>query len=263
MGSGTIAGNAPARFDNHRVPIVMSPPLFRIKICGVTTPADAAFVGTAGADAVGFNFVPGSPRVIDPDVARAARACLPAGVLAVGVFAGMPPDQMLTIARRVGLDAIQLHGHLEGESPATDPPARCRDIAQAGLKLIRAIRLGHDGLAAARRWISAANAHGMGPAMIIVDAGVPRDATAGTLGGTGHRVDWEALAREPALALPTALAGGLTPKNVAAAIQKTGAVGVDTASGVESALGRKDPERVRAFIAAAQAALAGQTDTLC
>ena len=129
-------------------------PLFRIKICGVTTPADAALAAAAGADAVGLNFVPGSPRAIDPVRAREARAILPPGVLAVGVFAGMPAREMLAVARLVGLDAIQLHGHLEGEGPATDPPARCHELAPAGLKLIRAVRLEPDGLAGARRWIA-------------------------------------------------------------------------------------------------------------
>ena len=236
----------------------MTLPLFRIKICGVTTPADAALAAAAGADAVGLNFVPGSPRAIDPVQARDARAILPPGVLAVGVFAGMPAREMLAVARLVGLDAIQLHGHLEGEGPATDPPARCHELAPAGLKLIRAVRLEPDGLAGARRWIAAALAGGRGPELVIVDAGVPRTAAGGALGGTGHRVDWKALVREPPLPMPIALAGGLTPENVAAAIQATGVVAVDTASGVESAPGRKDPDRVWAFVTAARAAFAGR-----
>ena len=87
---------------------------------------------------------------------------------------------------------------------------------------------------------------------------MPRTAAWGALGGTGHRVDWKALVREPPLPMPIALAGGLTPENVAAAIQATGVVAVDTASGVESAPGRKDPDRVWAFVTAARAELAGR-----
>lgn len=236
----------------------MNRPLFRVKICGVTTPADASRAAAAGADAVGFNFVPGSPRRIEPMTAREARAALPPGVLAVGVFVGLPTRDILSVADQVGLNAIQFHGHLEGDGPASDPPSRVRDLTGAvGLKLIRAVRLGPDGLAAASRWIAAAVAAGRGPDMLIVDAGVPSGADAGSLGGTGHLVDWSAFAREADLGLPTALAGGLTPGNVAAAIRATGAIAVDTASGVESSPGRKDPEKVRAFVTAALAAFAG------
>lgn len=238
--------------------LLMAPPLFRIKICGVTTAADAALAAAAGADAVGFNFVAGSPRAISPAAARAARQRLPEGVLAVGVFAGLPAAEILAVAAEVGLDAVQLHGHLEGDGPASDPPFRCQGLASAtGLKLIRAIRLGSDGLASARRWLDAAAAFGRSPDMVIVDAGVTPTTAAGLLGGTGHRVDWAALARESTLGLPLALAGGLTPENVASAIQATGVQSVDTASGVESGPGIKDPDRVRAFVATAAAAFAG------
>ncbi len=236
----------------------MAPPLFRIKICGVTTAADAALAAQAGADAVGFNFVAGSPRAISPAAARAARELLPEGVLAVGVFAGQPAAEILAVVDEVGLDAIQLHGHLEGDGPATDPPSRCHELASAaGLKLIRAVRLGTDGLASARRWLEAASAGGRSPDMVIVDAGVTPATAAALLGGTGHRVDWAALAREPPLGIPLALAGGLTPENVADAIRATGVRSVDTASGVESAPGIKEPGRVRNFVAAAMAAFAG------
>jgi phosphoribosylanthranilate isomerase len=231
----------------------MNLPLFHVKVCGVTTPADAAMVAAAGADAVGLNFVAGSPRAVNVAAAREVRASLPPGVLAVGVFAGMPAAEMLEVARAVGLDAIQLHGHLDGEGPATDPPSRCLELI--GLPVIRAVRLEADGLGAARRWIAAAMAAGRGPDMVIVDAGVAQTAAGGVLGGTGHRVDWGALAREEPLPVPAALAGGLTPENVAAAIQATGTCGVDTASGVEDSPGRKNADLVGRFVAAARAAL--------
>jgi len=230
-------------------------PLFRIKICGVTTPADARLAAEAGADAIGFNFVAGSPRRVDPAAARAAVAVLPAGVLAVGVFAGSPADEIQSLAAAVGLTAIQLHGHLGGGGPAVDPPERCGELA--GLAVIRAVRLEADGLTAARRWVAAATEGGASPAMLIVDAAAAPSTTAGSLGGTGSRVDWQALAREEPLGIPLALAGGLTPANVAAAIGATGVLAVDAASGVEAAPGRKDPGLVRAFVAAARAALGG------
>ncbi len=225
--------------------------LFHVKICGVTTPDDAMLAAAAGADAVGFNFVAGSPRRIDPTVARAAVAALPPGVLAVGVFAGTPAPEILAVVRAAGLAAVQLHGHLE-EGTAVDPPDRCGELG--GLPVIRAVRLEADGLAAARRWLAAATAAGRPPDMLIVDAGVPRATAAGQLGGTGHTVDWEALAREQPLPMPAALAGGLTPANVAAAIAATGLRAVDTASGVEAEPGRKDPGLIRAFVAAARQA---------
>jgi len=231
----------------------MTAPLFHVKICGVTTPADARLAAEAGADAVGFNFVAGSPRRIEPAVAREAIAALPGGVLAVGVFAGMPADEILAIARVTGLGAIQLHGHLLENGPAFDPPSRCVELREQ--PVIRAVRMGADGLTAARAWLDDAARAGRVPDMLIVDAPVASTAGAGALGGTGALVDWSALRGERPLAIPLALAGGLTPENVADAIACTGAVAVDTASGVEASPGIKDPARVRAFVAAARAAL--------
>ncbi len=233
----------------------MNAPLFHVKICGVTSPADAKLAAEAGADAVGFNFVSGSPRKVDPSLATEAIASLPRGVLAVGVFAGMPADEILAIARTIKLGAIQLHGHLAGSGPAVDPPSRCAELA--GLPVIRAVRMGVDGLAEARQWLAAAALAGRLPDMLIIDAAVASTASAGALGGTGARVDWNALRREPPLDIPFALAGGLTPENVAEAVATTGAIAVDTASGVESAPGTKDPGRVRAFVSNARVAMGG------
>jgi phosphoribosylanthranilate isomerase len=235
-------------------PLVSGEDLFRVKICGVTTPVDARLAADSGADAIGFNFVPGSVRCLDVTAARTTAAVVPTGVLKVGVFAGADPAEIRRIATEVGLDAIQLHGHLDGDAGPVDPPATA--AALAGLRLIRAVRLESDGLAAARRWLAAAEAAGATIDLVIVDASVPRTAAGGALGGTGARVDWAALAAEPPLGIPLAVAGGLEPGNVAEAIRVTGARGVDTASGVESAPGRKDAAKVRAFIAAAHQAFA-------
>ena len=234
--------------------------VFHVKICGVTTAADAEMVAAAGADAIGLNFVQGSPRQLDLAHGREVAAAIPAGVLRVGVFAGSPVDDMLQIARALSLDAIQLHGHLDGGREPIDPPERCGQLS--GLPVIRAVRLdtsrpGTDALAAARQWIAAAVAAGAAPAMVIVDAAVSRGAQSGRLGGTGERVDWEALARAGSLPVPMAVAGGLTPENVAEAVRVTGLSAVDTASGVEAAPGRKDPQKVRAFVAAAHRGMEG------
>lgn len=239
--------------------------MFHVKICGVTTADDARLAVEAGADAVGLNFVPGSPRHLGLAAASAVRAAVPKGAVVVGVFAGATWEEIRRVAEAVGLDAIQLHGLLgagsddsiPGSAPV-DPPELCRAVAP--LPVIRAVRLeapppGGDPLVAARAWIEAASRLGHAPVMAIVDATVSRETNAGRLGGTGAVVDWEMLARARPLPVPTALAGGLTPDNVAAAIAASGAGAVDTASGVESSPGRKDPARVRAFVAGARAAL--------
>jgi phosphoribosylanthranilate isomerase len=111
-----------------------------------------------------------------------------------------------------------------------------------------------DRLATARRWIEEAVLAGAGPVMALVDAAATGTAGGG-LGGTGALVDWMALARVGPLPVPLALAGGLTPSNVAEAIRVTGVRAVDTASGVETAPGRKDPTKVAAFVAAARRAM--------
>ncbi|MBU6221830.1 MAG: phosphoribosylanthranilate isomerase [Planctomycetes bacterium] len=235
--------------------------LFRVKICGVTTPDDARLVAEAGADAIGLNFVAGSPRALDGARARAVAAAVPAGVLKVGVFAGTDAAEIRRVVAAVGLDAVQLHGHLEGDQPGVDRPARCAELA--GLTVIRAVRLeaGSDPLAAARRWLAEAATLGAAPELVIIDAAVPRGTEAGQLGGTGATVDWAALASTRPLNLPTALAGGLTAENVAQAIRASKTAAVDTASGVEAGPGRKNPEKVRAFVAAARRAMAATVES--
>ncbi len=232
--------------------------MFRVKICGVTTVDDARMACAAGADAIGLNFVAGSPRRLDADAARGVAAAVPRGVVRVGVFAGASARDIVGLAREVGLDAVQLHGHFDAAAGPVDPPVLCG--ALDGLPVIRAVRLdgcgpAADRLATARRWIEEASRAGAAPAMVIVDAAVCRDAAGGGLGGTGALVDWTALARAGALPVPMALAGGLTAANVAEAIRVTGLGAVDTASGVESSPGRKDPAKVRDFVAAARRAL--------
>ena len=174
------------------------------------------------------------------------------------VFAGTSAEEILRMAAELSLDAVQLHGHLGGDAGPVDPPERCGQLA--GLPVIRAVRLDTsrpavEALAAARLWIEKAAAAGAMPAMVIVDAAISPAAAAGGLGGTGALVDWASLVRAGTLQVPMAVAGGLTPGNVAEAIRITGLRSVDTASGVESSPGRKDLEKVRAFVTAAKNAL--------
>lgn len=238
--------------DGTRTHMPPTAPLFHVKICGVTTADDARMVAESGADAIGLNFVAGSPRCLSVEAARAVADAIPDHVLVVGVFAGMPAAEIRRVVEAVGLDAVQLHGHLSGAG-AVDPPQTCADLAP--LPVIRAIRLGVDGFAEARAWIDEARSLGHAPIMAVVDAAVTSSTAAGQLGGTGATVDWGRLAAAGDLGIPMALAGGLSPANVAEAIAATKAIAVDTASGVESAPGRKDGGKVAAFCRSCRQAL--------
>lgn len=254
--------------------------VFRVKVCGVTRPEDAQLAAELGADAIGLNFVAGSPRCLDLEAARRVAAVIPEGVVRIGVFAGVSAGVIQKAADAAGLDAIQLHGELwelageelaataagRGDQRASaeagpvpvDPPVRCAELRP--LPVIRAVHLAAEGppganrLAEANRWVEEARAAGAAPAMLLVDATVARETSAAARGGTGRTVDWAGLAAAHA-ELPLALAGGLKPGNVAEAIAASGAVAVDVASGVESAPGIKDADMLRRFISEARAAL--------
>jgi phosphoribosylanthranilate isomerase len=212
--------------------------MFRIKICGVTSVADAICVARAGADALGLNFCPTSPRQIDLSLAEEIVAELPAEIARVGVFVNSPAPEVERIARQLRLDYVQLHGD---ESPEY--------LSQiAGVPIIRAFR-GMSDFEEVAAYLAACRSLGHMPAAILVDAYQP-----GQYGGTGQSPDWSAVDRaRPAWAdLPLVLAGGLQPANVAAAIQRVRPTAVDTASGVESSPGRKSADRVAEFVAAAR-----------
>ncbi len=199
--------------------------------------ADALACAEAGADWLGLNFHPPSPRYVDPAVAAEIVTALPPGCVAVGLFVDRPPAEILESARRVGLRFVQLHGR----EPAEDL------IALASLTLIRAYRLAD--LAAVTAMV--ADLHraadlGRVPDAVLVDGYV-----AGLPGGTGHPIDFELLNKLPTLP-KLILAGGLTPDNVAERIARARPWMVDVASGVESSPGRKDPQKVAAFVRAAR-----------
>ncbi len=201
--------------------------MIRVKICGMTTVEDARYALENGADALGFNFVPGTPRCLDTGMAASLAALLPPFGVRVGIFVDESPERVESIFREVGLDTVQLHG---GESPEV-----CRWLMDRGVRVIRALRVkGPETIAEAARYPDCA---------ILLDAYVQ-----GELGGTGKTFDWE-LARELAASRPVILSGGLRPENVAEAIRQVRPYGVDTSSGVEGGTpGRKDFDRVRAFI---------------
>ena len=205
---------------------------FTIKICGVTTPADALMAARAGATAIGVNLWPGSKRFVGGAAADVVAA-IPAGVLKVGVFVNAAPDDVARAISTLGLDRAQLHGDERAEDFAAFDRAR----------LIRAVRV-RD----AASFPAPGGADGWGAVVRLFDAFVDG------FGGGGQTAPWELIVARGAR--PFWLAGGLTPDNVAAAIAATSPDGVDVASGVEAAPGRKDPARVAAFVTAARAAAA-------
>lgn len=215
--------------------------MFRVKICGITRIEDARQAAEAGADACGLNFYAHSPRCVA--LATAAEICrqLPRSVVRVGVFVNAPPKGVVETFDQLGLDLIQLHGD--------EPPEYVAELG--GRPVLRAFRLGPEGLAPLERYLARTEALGVLPRMILVDA-----YRTGQYGGTGTRVEWQALAGYANLPwhLPLVLAGGLDPENVAHAIRQVRPAAVDTASGVEATPGRKSAERMRQFVAAARAA---------
>jgi phosphoribosylanthranilate isomerase len=197
-----------------------------VKVCGLRTRSDVDVAVAAGADAIGFVFAE-SVRKVDASTVRLLTADVPEGVLPVGVFAGIPTSEAGRIAQQAGVSAVQLHGDY--------PPQAFEELADTPLRLIRATTLTED---------TAVTAGACGEDMLLLDSPVA---------GSGERWDLSVLARS----MPTGnwlLAGGLTPRNVATAIQTAQPWGVDVSSGVESARGVKDHALIREFISNAKAA---------
>ncbi len=200
-----------------------------MKICGITRLDDALAAVRAGADALGFNFWPRSKRYLPSEEARAIVRRLPAFVTAVGVFVDPSRDEVLRALERSGCGVAQLHGN--------ETPALC---AALPVPVLKGIRLeGPRSL----------------PQLASYDVqGFLLDAPSAGYGGSGTTCDW-ALAAEIARELPIVLAGGLGPDNVAEAVRAVRPWAVDAASGVESAPGVKDPERMRRFVERAKEAV--------
>jgi phosphoribosylanthranilate isomerase len=203
----------------------------KVKICGITNPIDAQTAVEAGADALGFLCYRQSPRYVGPDIIRRIVADLPPFVLPVGVFVNEEPKVIRDLMDACGLTIAQLHGD--------ESAAYCEAL---GRPVLRAIRLRDRGsLLQLAEYRGRAAVRGF-----VIDA-----YATDSYGGTGQVVDWS-LAAEAAKAAHVLLAGGLTPHNVAEAIGKVWPYGVDVSSGVEASPGRKDPEKLRAFVRAAK-----------
>jgi phosphoribosylanthranilate isomerase len=202
----------------------------RVKICGINDPAAFDTAVAAGADYVGLNFFPPSPRYVTPAQAAALSERHPGGPLRVGLFVDPSAEAIAAALDAVRLDILQLYGRM--------------DIAalrgRFGLPVWRPI--GVDTAADLPRDAGGAEA-------LLLEAKPPLDAT--RPGGNAVRFDWSLL-RDWIAPAPWILAGGLTPDNVAEAIRATGATTVDVSSGVEQTRGVKDPALIRAFVANAR-----------
>jgi phosphoribosylanthranilate isomerase len=212
---------------DDETPLSHPPGMVEVKICGLTTVDDAVRCTEAGADALGLNFWPGSPRHVDVPTARAiVEACGDQATM-VGVFVDFTLDQVREILQETGTQWAQLHGD---ETPGLVAELLPHAYKAIGVKDGSAIELVRE----------YPGEH------LLLDASVP-----GMPGGTGRTFDW-AIAASVAKERKLTLAGGLTPDNVADAVRAVRPFRVDVASGVESAPGRKAPDLVKRFIEAAK-----------
>jgi phosphoribosylanthranilate isomerase len=202
----------------------------KVKICGITSVADALAATEAGADLVGLMFCEKSPRYVTLAAASEIARQLPPFVVKVGVFVNPPADVVVRSIVECGLNLLQFHGE--------ESPEFC---AQFGVMSMKAFRIRDaESLQALPRYPTDA---------WLLDAYVP-----GQPGGTGERLSWDLAVEAAKLGRVVFLAGGLTPENVADAVRRVRPFGVDVSSGVEAAPGRKDPAKVRAFIRAVRSA---------
>ncbi|KRE11277.1 N-(5'-phosphoribosyl)anthranilate isomerase [Bosea sp. Root381] len=220
-----------------------SGPSLMIKICGLSTPETVAAALDAGADMIGLNFHPRSPRFVTLERATELAAMARGRTAIVALLVDPSQEQAAELAERLKPDWLQLHGR--------ETPEQIRSLkAATGLPVIKALGIAaaHD-LAAVADYSEAAD-------RILLDAKPPKDAA--YPGGHGKAFDWSLLAAlDPALGFM--LSGGLDPANVGQAIAATRPWGVDVSSGVESAPGVKDIGKIRDFVAAARAAAAAAT----
>lgn len=203
----------------------------KVKICGITSAEDARVAVEAGADALGFIFYRKSPRYIEPAVARQIIMNLPPLVIPVGVFVNEESQAVRNVMDECGLAFAQLHGN--------ETATYCQELGRPVLKALRV--KDRSAFLALAEYRGRAGVRGF-----VLDAFSDQ-----AYGGTGQVIDW-AVAAEAAKAANILLAGGLTPDNVGEAIKAVQPYGVDVSSGVEREPGKKDHEKVRAFIRAAK-----------
>jgi phosphoribosylanthranilate isomerase len=208
-----------------------------VKICGLSTPEAVAAAVAGGARYVGFVFYPPSPRAVTPEQAALLCAAVPSGIQKVGLFVDADDATIAATLRAASIDILQFHGR--------ETPDRVADAKIVHHRpVMKAIAVaGPEDVLLARRYDDVAD-------ILLFDAKPPRGPGA-LPGGNGLAFDWSLLAGHR-WRRPWMLSGGLTAENVAEAVRTTGAPAVDVSSGVESRPGVKDPEKIAAFLAAAQ-----------
>ena len=204
----------------------------RIKICGVTNVKDARACAELGADMIGFNFYPQSPRYIEPEIARQIVETIPRSSRAVGVFVDASADEIRITAKRTGIESVQLHGDFS--------PETCRELARE-FRVIRAFRT--------EAKFQPEDAGAFPDCDVLLDAHHVE-----LRGGTGVTCDWSAARATLPFTRLLILSGGLNAQNVAQAIAAVAPHAVDVCSGVESAPGVKDYRTIEKFIAAVRTA---------
>jgi phosphoribosylanthranilate isomerase len=218
--------------------------MVRVKICGITSLEDAMTSVEAGADALGFIFVEGTPRYVTPQAVAPIVRALPPFVTPVGVFWDHPSGHVKAVAEACGLRALQFHGEESPEDVAGHALPVIKTIklppASADLEGLRPYRIGPQ--LHVRQYLA------KGVAAILLDSGARWSE-----GAPRQPLEWEA-ARQLAAVGRIILAAGLTPDNVARAVTVARPYGVDVNSGVEAVPGRKDPDKVWRFIAEARRA---------
>jgi phosphoribosylanthranilate isomerase len=197
-----------------------------VKICGITNEDDALLAVAMGADALGFVFAP-SPRQVPVQQVYDITRRLPPEIMTVGVFRDEHPKRVVDIVHRSGVKGAQLHGN--------ESAAAVAEVAKAVRFLVKAYPAGSSQIA---------HAASLATDTIMIDGPTP---------GSGHLFDWSLVGEVPE-GVRLILAGGLTPENVADAVQTVTLWGIDVATGVESSPGKKDPLKVKRFIERARAA---------
>lgn len=201
-----------------------------IKICGITNLDDALAAVAAGADALGFNFYKPSPRYITPQNAREIIDQLSGEIMTVGVFVNEEtPESVRNIATEAGVAALQLHGD--------ESPGYCRELADQFVIKTLAVSANFDS--------QVVHAYQTGAIMLDTKDNALR-------GGTGRRFDWSIAEQVNQLGRKLFLAGGLSPENIAEAIETVRPYAVDACSALEDKPGIKNHARLRAFVEAAR-----------
>jgi phosphoribosylanthranilate isomerase len=227
-----------------------------VKICGITNPEDALAAVDAGADALGFVFYEKSPRRIEPAAARQIVEQLPQKIEKIGVFVDLSQEQLAEIVNEVGLTGVQCRLRPSAAGAAPDGRTKYKNPVRMILPLSVTQLLQDEkrlqGLTAEFVRMSESRRPSAAFDTFLLDSTTPEKP-----GGTGKAFDWHRIAPLVQVmnkSVKVILAGGLTPENVAGAMKILRPWGVDVSSGVESAPGKKDPEKVRAFIRAVRGA---------